>query len=514
MGKMDRANDFLTRAANLAPDSTRRKPADKFYTHVLKRFLDILASSLGLLFLSPLFLIIALQIKRDSPGPIYYRGPRVGKGGKPFGILKFRTMYERPESYNGSRLTISEDDRVTPIGKWLRHTKLNELPNLWNVLVGDMSLIGPRPEDPTFVEKWDEDVRNEILSIRPGITSPASVTYRNEESLLHGENILDEYLQRILPEKLRMDQLYVRHHSLMGDVDVLFMTLVMLIPGWDAKPVKETALYRGPFSSFSDKYINWFVLDTIVAFASISLAAIIWRTQAILNVGFFKVMGIAAIIAILLAFTNTIFGLKNIDWRYASPTHVLDITVSTALAIGIWSLVTHFLFPDKGLPLALVILFGIFSLFGFVALRYRLRIITGLAHRWIKWRSQSTMIGERILVVGAGECAQLGLWMFEKSDLSTAFSVVGMVDDDYNKVNQRVNGYRVLGTTKDIPEIIRKENIGLIMFAINKVKPAERNRILNICEQYPVKVLMIPDLLTVVRDYFIEQTRKVPQINE
>lgn len=514
MGKIDQATEFIKRAANSAPDYSRQKLSEKIYTRILKRFLDVVVSFFGLVFLSPLFAVIAIQIKRDSSGPVYYRGPRVGKAGKPFGILKFRTMYERPESYNGSRLTVSEDDRVTSIGKWLRRTKLNELPNLWNVLVGDMSFVGPRPEDPTFVEKWDEDVRKEILSIRPGITSPASVTYRNEESLLNGENILDEYLQRILPEKLRMDQLYVRHHSLMGDADVLFMTLLMLIPGLESKRVKETTLYRGPFSSFSERYINWFIVDALVAFASISLAAIIWRTQAILNVGFFKMVGIAAIIAVLLAFTNTLFGLKNIDWRYASPTHVLDITVSTALAIGIWSLFTHLLFPDTGLPFALTILFGVFALFGFVAFRYRLRILTGLGHRWIKWRSQSSPIGERVLVVGAGECAQLGLWLFEKSDLSTAFCVVGMVDDDYNKVNQRVNGYRVLGTTNDIPEIIKKENIGLIMFAINKVKPVERSRILKICEQYPVKVLMIPDLLNVVRDYFIEQTRKVPQNNE
>ena len=115
---------------------------------LIKRAFDILASGLGLLLLSPFLLPVALILRRESPGPILYRGPRLGRGGKPFNILKFRTMYERPETYNGPRLTARGDDRITPLGHWLRGTKLNELPQLWNVLVGDMSMVGPRPGRP------------------------------------------------------------------------------------------------------------------------------------------------------------------------------------------------------------------------------------------------------------------------------------------------------------------------------------------------------------------------------
>ncbi len=150
----------------------------------LRRAVDILASALGLVFLSPFFALIAILIRLDSPGPVFYRGPRLGKGGKTFGMLKFRSMYERLESYEGPRVTSQDDQRVTPLGQFLRNAKINELPQLWNVLKGDMSLVGPRPEDPKLAEEWPEDVRDELLSVRPGVTSPASVVYHDEEKKL------------------------------------------------------------------------------------------------------------------------------------------------------------------------------------------------------------------------------------------------------------------------------------------------------------------------------------------
>jgi lipopolysaccharide/colanic/teichoic acid biosynthesis glycosyltransferase len=146
--------------------------------------LDIAVSLAALVVLAPFLGLIATAIRRDSPGPAFYRGARTGRGGKVFKILKFRTMYEMPASYSGPKVTAHDDPRVTPLGRWLRSTKLNELPQFWNVLMGEMSLVGPRPEDPTIVQNWPAPVRHEILSVRPGITSPASVLYRNEEALL------------------------------------------------------------------------------------------------------------------------------------------------------------------------------------------------------------------------------------------------------------------------------------------------------------------------------------------
>src|SRR5574339_1003632 len=133
-----------------------------------KRLFDIIVAALGLLILSSVFSLLSYLIQRESPGPAFYRGPRLGKGGKPFGILKFRTMYERPSSYAGPRLTVQGDGRITPLGQWLRDTKLNELPQLWNVLVGEMSLVGPRPEDPEIARSWPLKAKEEMLSVQPG----------------------------------------------------------------------------------------------------------------------------------------------------------------------------------------------------------------------------------------------------------------------------------------------------------------------------------------------------------
>ena len=479
----------------------------------LKRALDIVAAFWGLFFSSLFFLFIAIRIKRESPGPVFYRGDRVGRNGKPFKILKFRTMYESPENHNGSRLTSKNDSRVTPFGSWLRETKLNELPQLWNVLVGEMSLVGPRPEDPHFVEQWPEDVRAEVLSVRPGMTSPASVTYRDEENLLTGSSVLDEYLRTILPEKLRLDQLYVRHYTFLGDLDTIFMTLVMLLPGLRTKKVREDVLFQGPLVSFARRYVSWFLIDTLVAFISISIVSLLARISGPFNIGFGRMVGIALGLAFIMGLTNTLFGLKNISWRYASPTHVFDLGLSTLVGMLVFSLLVLPVL-DISLPVILLVLFGLITLGGFVAVRYRERLITGLASRWIHWRSQNSLMGERVLIIGAGDAGQLAIWLLEKSNLSPAFSVVGIVDDDYKKVGQRFNGYEVLGTTRDIPEIVVKKSIGLIMFAITRVNKKDKERILETCRDLNVRMIMVPDLLKVVRDYITQQTREVVETNE
>ena len=201
-----------------------------WFSNLIKRSFDITVSLIVLLLLAPFYGVIAIAIRRDSPGPAIYRGPRMGRGGKPFHILKFRTMYESMDSYYGPKVTAHDDPRVTPFGRWLRDTKLNELPQFWNVLKGEMSLVGPRPEDPEIVRTWKDDVREEILSVRPGITSPASVQYRNEESLLSVGDVMQTYMGELGPGKIRLDQLYVRNHSFWLDMDVIFWTALVLLP--------------------------------------------------------------------------------------------------------------------------------------------------------------------------------------------------------------------------------------------------------------------------------------------
>lgn len=194
----------------------------------MKRLFDIVASGLGLLVLSPLFLILAIWIKLDSKGPVFYRQVRVGKDNKDFRIFKFRSMREGSDS--GSLVTIGgRDPRITRSGYIIRKLKLDELPQLINVFVGDMSLVGPRPEVRHYVEYWTPEQMH-VLDVRPGITDPASIKFRNENELMEqAEDPEDYYINVIMQEKLKMYLEYVKNHSFLGDIGLIFKTFWVIV---------------------------------------------------------------------------------------------------------------------------------------------------------------------------------------------------------------------------------------------------------------------------------------------
>jgi lipopolysaccharide/colanic/teichoic acid biosynthesis glycosyltransferase len=188
-----------------------------------KRLFDILVSALALILASPILLLAALAVKLSSPGPIFFRQKRVGRNFQPFWIYKFRTMIvDAPQ--RGPQITAGEDPRITRVGRLLRKTKLDELPQLWNVLRGDMSFVGPRPEVPRYVEMFADDYM-EILTVRPGITDPASLKFRHESDILgRAADPEAEYVQRILPEKIALAKQYIARSSLGYDVRLLCET--------------------------------------------------------------------------------------------------------------------------------------------------------------------------------------------------------------------------------------------------------------------------------------------------
>jgi lipopolysaccharide/colanic/teichoic acid biosynthesis glycosyltransferase len=190
---------------------------------VIKRLLDASAALLGLIVLAPLFAAIALAIKLTSPGPVFFRQERVGKDFKPFWIYKFRSMVVNAPQLGG-QLTSAGDPRVTRIGRLLRKTKLDELPQLINVLKGDMSLVGPRPEVPRYVQMFRDDYR-ELLRVRPGITDLASVKYRDESEIL-GQSPDPEaaYVNEVLPDKIALAKEYLAHRSLLYDLGLIART--------------------------------------------------------------------------------------------------------------------------------------------------------------------------------------------------------------------------------------------------------------------------------------------------
>ena len=190
-----------------------------------KRVFDLLVSGLGLLLLAPVLIGIALWIKLDSPGAVMFRQERVGRHGRLFLIHKFRTMAaDTPE--RGLQITVGADARITRAGRWLRATKLDELPQLWDVLRGAMSLVGPRPEVPRYVALYPSDLRQVVLSVRPGITDLASIEYRDEGRLLAEATDPERcYVEQILPAKLALASRYVLTRSFSGDLRLILRTL-------------------------------------------------------------------------------------------------------------------------------------------------------------------------------------------------------------------------------------------------------------------------------------------------
>jgi diguanylate cyclase (GGDEF)-like protein len=455
---------------------------------------------IGLVALLPIFGIIAILIKRDSPGPVFFWGSRMGKGGRVFKMLKFRTMHERPESYQGPRVTAQGDDRITPLGHWLRDTKINELPQLWNVLIGEMSLVGPRPEDPEIAKTWPADASAEILSVRPGVTSPASILYHDEERMLSKANLMGDYFMNILPDKMRLDRLYVRYRSFFSDIDTIFWTLAILIPYWAQTGIPEGYIFGGPFSRFIHRYVTWFMRDVLVSLGAIATTILFWPAP----LAFDWWMGVSVVaIAFLFSSTNSLFGSNKVVWHRAKAGDAVTLLfasfVGLALVLAINQLKILFKFlPYPEFSPAMLVMAGLMAQFGFIAVRYQGRLFSSVASRWVNWRQDSAVLGERVVIVGSGEAVQIANWLLRRPMFRTSFSMVGIVDDN-NPTNYglRVDGSWMLGGVTDLPKIIERYDVGIILSTLPQRTP-ETKYMLDLCDKANMRLLFLSDLMWLV----------------
>jgi diguanylate cyclase (GGDEF)-like protein len=476
------------------------------FSGMIKRAFDFIVALFGLLLLSPMFMLVAFWIKRDTPGPVFYRGPRVGRNGNIFKMLKFRTMFENSESYSGPRLTVKGDARITPLGAWLRDTKINELPQLWNVLVGEMSLVGPRPEDPEIAKLWPEDALSKISSVRPGITSPASILYHDEERLLATKDGIKGFYESVLPEKIRLDLLYVRHHSFFSDLDTIFGTLFILVPRWAKldSDMPETHFFAGPFARIGHRYFSWFLVDLVTSLAVIAGSAVLWRAQFPLNWGVQSIFFLGVILAFLFSGVNAIAGLNRIVWSSATTEDALGVILSsvcvTLLILGLNYLesIYRWLGPPR-LPTFMIVVIGLLSGASFIFTRYRIRLLSIIANWWLSIRRNKMILGERLLVVGDGEAGRMATWLLNRPKYRTAFTVVGVINDnDPTQNGMRVNGYWMLGGSKDIPSIIKRHDVGVILSTSPLVARERTDYIFDLCRENNVKLIFLNDLITMV----------------
>ena len=209
----------------------------------LRRVIDVTAAACGLIILSPLLATIALSVKLCDRGPVFHVALRVGRQSRTIGVYKFRSMIVGADR-KGPGVTINADRRITSVGHWLRRTKLDELPQLFNVLKGDMALVGPRPEDQRYVDFYTPEQRL-ILDYRPGITSPASLRFRNEEQLLAGADWEQHYIRQIMPAKLAIDLAYLSRRNVISDLVLIAQTTLAIFAGRAKETTRSSVTQPG-----------------------------------------------------------------------------------------------------------------------------------------------------------------------------------------------------------------------------------------------------------------------------
>lgn len=465
-----------------------------------KRVFDFIAALIGLILLSPLFLFIAALIKRDSPGPVFYWGPRIGRNGTIFRMLKFRTMYENARSYQGARVTAKDDDRVTPVGKWLRDTKLNELPQLWNVLIGEMSLVGPRPEDPTLEKNWPEEIAREVLSVLPGMTSPASVLYRNEENMLAAGDALLKYLHELAPDKMRLDQLYVRYRSFWLDLDVILWTILLLIPRMRAYSLPELFLFSGPVTRLIQRYVSWFLWDLLIVFTSISFTGSLVRLFGPLNIGLWNAIRMAFTFSMICSLVGILLNLNRINWSKATPWNSLRLWLSWTVVTAA-ALIFHHFYLGAGLAVCSVIVgASLLSLAGVIFIRYQDRLLSGFITRLLLQRVNGRALREHVLVVGSGRTAEHVAWLMDHPAYAGKFQVIGFIDDDIMAQGTEIYGAKVIGRMEDIQTIVKEHDIGLIFLADSQMAARKRQEFRELVDHNPARVVFVPDIFGSLSD--------------
>ncbi|MCL4394686.1 MAG: polysaccharide biosynthesis protein [Chloroflexi bacterium] len=456
----------------------------------MRRLFDIVAALFGLILLFPLFLIVAIAIKLESRGPAFYRGERLGKDGARFRIYKFRTMVANAARLGGG-LTHRGDPRVTRFGRVLRRTKIDELPQLINVFRGEMSFVGPRPEDPRYLPYYSPRYR-QVLAVQPGITSIASIRYRNEEQLLPADNWEKVYVGSVLPAKLDIELSYLATQSPGQDLLIMLATGFALLKDEAHFDRLTRAVTR--FELFVERYASWVVIDTplIVLAYALALAVRSITAQIDLPLAFAEALvGVA-----LYVVTNQFFGIYHRVWRYASGQESVMLFASVTTATLAISLV-NLLMPTRALPLGAIWLGGFFSFVFLAAVRYRRNLISGLRRAVEDYVGFASGEGARVLVIGAKDIGQIMAYQLQ-NHLRT-YQVVAFVDDDRQTHGMRIHNIPVFGGRDRIPELVARLHVDLILVAIPLSKADGPRELLKLCRSTQAQIKVIPslgDLLT------------------
>jgi FlaA1/EpsC-like NDP-sugar epimerase/lipopolysaccharide/colanic/teichoic acid biosynthesis glycosyltransferase len=467
---------------------------------MMKRAFDVSVASLGLLISSPLLVIIAILIKLESHGPVLFRQVRVGKGMNPFKMYKFRTMLHK-DSTQGLLLTIGDDARVTKIGGILRKLKLDELPQFINVLIGDMSLVGPRPEVPRYVEPFRAQF-SDVLVVRPGLTDLASIKYIDESSVLACfSNPEEAYQLKILPEKLRLARLYVRHMSFRFDMAIIVQTLLRMfnvptvvceLPELKVTDqVQSTSSWRFN-SSFVVKWRRPFIMALdVLLIAAANYLAFVLRFDGILPSQEFNRFQetLLALIGIRMV-VFTICKLHQGLWKYTSIWDLQNILSGVLASTIIFYGWVYWGMGMNDYPRSIYVIDSLL-LIGFLA---GVRLPSRIFREKLIYRKK-----KRVLIVGAGDSGERVVREM-KSRPEYHCQPIGFVDDQIILMNKRIHGVRVLGTLGDLPKLIEMYKPEDVVVAVPSASPTFLRRIINQLEPYQVSIKTLPDIRDLLTD--------------
>jgi FlaA1/EpsC-like NDP-sugar epimerase/lipopolysaccharide/colanic/teichoic acid biosynthesis glycosyltransferase len=422
----------------------------------VKRALDILLSAGGLLVLSPVLAGVALALRARRDGPVLFRQERVGRNFRPFRILKFRTMV-LGAARMGPGITPGTDPRVTRLGAFLRMTKLDELPQLWNVLRGDMSLVGPRPELPQYTRLYEDDYR-EILRVRPGITDVASLVYRDEAGRLDAEEDPERaYVHDILPDKIRLARTYVSRASLAYDLRILTETLLVL--AWPARRVEHV------LDSLGRVHRPLALVAQAVLAAAANLAAMWLVFDGGLTRATFEVvlLGLPALLVVRTLW-NLAFHLDRDRWRYVGLRELGSLVAATALGTVTFYGITAVVPVLAGYPRAVVMVDFVLCLLALAGARIVRRSQCRFRER--------TLATRRVLVVGAGDPAERVVRDLLQHP-RVAYEVVGLVGGDGREAGLRIHAVPIAGGYDDLDEVLRASRPDEIVLVRDGI-PADR----------------------------------------
>ena len=422
----------------------------------MKRALDIVLSAAGLLLLLPVFAAVALGLRREGAGPVLFRQVRVGRDFRPFRILKFRTMVPGADRM-GPGITPGRDPRVTRFGAFLRWTKLDELPQLWNVLRGEMSLVGPRPELPQYASMFEDDYR-EILKVRPGITDLASLTYRDEAGRLDRESDPERaYIESILPDKIRLARTYVSRASFAYDLRIIGETVLLL-----AFPARALDRMLERFAA-AHRQIALLVQAALVAAANLLAMWLIYDGGLTRETLDLVLLALPALLAVRTLW-HVVFHLDRDRWRYVGLREIGDVVAATLLGTGTFWALTQLVPVYQGYPRAIVIVDGVLALLLLSGARILRRGLCTVRER--------TYNPRRALIVGTGDAAERVVRDLLQSP-GQRYDLVGLVGGSPQERGLRVHEVPILGGFDALERILSEcapDEVVLVRAAI----PQER----------------------------------------